>query len=199
MTHIHDSHNHNHHRPTGIVQGDIYILGRKGKDGRQYRPTPDGNFWEYMDEGDETWTVTDVPARGEQGEPLTWEDLTPEQRESLKGEQGEPLTWDDLTPEQKEELKGDKGDPGQSGVDVIAIYNGPPTEKDQTGATGFLYSPYIVFTVAHGFYGDDRVGIPQYRNIPFSVGFPGAKSGSNAKRILVKNTTLNQLLHKTIS
>lgn len=69
---------------------------------------------------------------------------------------------------------------------VVALYNGPPTEKEQTGATGFLYSPYIVFTVAHAFYGDDRVEVPRYRNIPYSVGLPGAKSGSSAKRILVK-------------
>lgn len=105
------THEHGYNQPTFVQTADIYILGRKGKDGRQYRPTPDGNFWEYMDEGDETWTVTDVPARGPQGEPLTWGDLTPEQRESLKGEKGDPLTWDDLTPEQKEVLKGDKGDP----------------------------------------------------------------------------------------
>jgi secreted trypsin-like serine protease len=69
---------------------------------------------------------------------------------------------------------------------VIAFYNGPPTEKEQTAATGFLYSPYIVFTVAHAFFGDDRVEVPRYRDIPYSVGLPGAKSGSNAKRILVK-------------
>ena len=75
---------------------------------------------------------------------------------------------------------------------VVAIYNGPPTEKEQTGLTGFLYSPYIVFTVAHGFYGDDRNEEPKYRNIPYSVGYPGAKSGSNAKRISVSKVFISK-------
>ena len=75
---------------------------------------------------------------------------------------------------------------------AVAIYNGPVTEKDQTGLSGFLYSPYLVFTVAHGFYGDDRISEPQYRNIPYSVGLPGEKSGSNAQRIAVDKVFISK-------
>ena len=59
------------------------------------------------------------------GTPLTWADLTAEQKASLKGEtgatgpqgpQGPALTFADLTPAQREALKGDKGDPGKDGL-----------------------------------------------------------------------------------
>lgn len=33
-----------------------------------------------------------------------------------RGEKGDPLTWDDLTPEQRESLRGEKGDRGEHGV-----------------------------------------------------------------------------------
>ena len=47
--------------------------------------------------------------KGEPGNDLTWDDLTPEQRDSLKGDEGQSLSWDDLTLEQKASLKGDPG------------------------------------------------------------------------------------------
>jgi len=40
------------------------------------------------------------------GDPFTFQDFTPEQKQELKGE---PFTFQDLTPEQKQELKGDTG------------------------------------------------------------------------------------------
>lgn len=40
-----------------------------------------------------------------------------------RGPKGDPLRFEDLTPEQKAELKGEKGDPGQDGKDgESAIY-----------------------------------------------------------------------------
>lgn len=59
------------------------------------------------------------------GTALTWDDLTAEQKASLKGDTGATgaqgpagpaLTFDDLTDEQKAALKGDKGDPGEDGM-----------------------------------------------------------------------------------
>lgn len=52
------------------------------------------------------------------GEPLTFNDLTDEQKEELRGLKGDPFTYDDFTFEQLEALKvkGDKGDPGQDGT-----------------------------------------------------------------------------------
>ena len=73
-------------------------------------------------------------ADGAPGAPLTWADLTAEQKASLKGDPG-PVNWGDLTAEQKAELKdelrfkysdftpaqlaalkGAKGDPGETGA-----------------------------------------------------------------------------------
>lgn len=51
--------------------------------------------------------------KGEQGEPLRFEDLNPEQKKELKGE---AFRFTDLTEEQKKELKGEKGEPGTNGV-----------------------------------------------------------------------------------
>lgn len=47
---------------------------------------------------------------------MTFEDLTEEQRESLKGD---PFTFEDFTEEQLASLKGDKGDKGQDGKDYV--------------------------------------------------------------------------------
>ena len=49
--------------------------------------------------------------------------------ESLKGKDG-TITFEELTPEQKATLKGDKGDTGETGP------QGPQGEKGDTGATG---------------------------------------------------------------
>jgi hypothetical protein len=51
---------------------------------------------------------------GEKGDPFTYEDFTPEQLENLRGPKGEDgtMTFEELTDEQKATLKGDKGDKG---------------------------------------------------------------------------------------
>jgi hypothetical protein len=48
------------------------------------------------------------------GDPMRYEDLTPEQKAELKGPKGDALRFEDLTEEQKAELKGPKGDDGVS-------------------------------------------------------------------------------------
>lgn len=67
--------------------------------------------------------------KGDSGNPLRFEDLTPEQKQELKGEKGEqgqrglkgekgdPLRFTDLTTEQKKQLKGEKGQDGTNGRD----------------------------------------------------------------------------------
>ena len=52
--------------------------------------------------------------KGDQGDPLTFEDLTPEQIEALRGPKGEDgtMSFEDLTDAQRESLKGPKGDQG---------------------------------------------------------------------------------------
>lgn len=54
-----------------------------------------------------------IPGRkGDKGDSLRFEDLTPDQLEALKGKDGKSITFDDLTESQKAELKGAKGDKG---------------------------------------------------------------------------------------
>ena len=59
--------------------------------------------------------ILGIGGRGEKGDP---------------GETGAPLTFDQLTAEQKAQLKGDKGEPGATGA------TGPAGPKGDTGATG---------------------------------------------------------------
>lgn len=59
--------------------------------------------------------ILGIGGRGEKGDP---------------GETGAPLTFDQLTTEQKAQLKGDKGEPGATGA------TGPAGPKGDTGATG---------------------------------------------------------------
>ena len=94
--------------------------------------------------------------KGDPGEPLTYDDLTPEQIEGLRGPQGEPFTYDDFTPEQLEGLRGPQGNsltyddltPGQiaelqrpateaaqlvsSAIDAATATNNAITEAEQT-------------------------------------------------------------------
>ena len=51
-----------------------------------------------------------IKIKGDKGDPMRYEDLTPEQKAELKGPKGDALRFEDLTPEQKAELKGPKGD-----------------------------------------------------------------------------------------
>jgi hypothetical protein len=55
---------------------------------------------------------------------------------------------------------------------------------DYCNGSGFLYSPRIVFTVAHGIYrGDDRKSEPTDKFEKLWVGYPGQKVTMNSKRI----------------
>ena len=51
-----------------------------------------------------------IKIKGDKGDPMRYEDLTPEQKAELKGPKGDALRFEDLTEEQKAELKGPKGD-----------------------------------------------------------------------------------------
>lgn len=51
-----------------------------------------------------------IKIKGDKGDPLRYEDLTPEQKAELKGPKGDALRYEDLTEDQKAELKGPKGD-----------------------------------------------------------------------------------------
>jgi len=89
---------------------------------------------------------------GDKGDPLTFDDLTEEQKAELKGapgDKGDPLTWDDLTPEQKAALRGPKGNPGKDGKDgmtaeeIVALVNetmGDPDDYPKAGSKTWVHS-----------------------------------------------------------
>nr|DAM67728.1 MAG TPA: leucine rich repeat protein [Caudoviricetes sp.] len=58
---------------------------------------------------DDTQITIPKGNKGDKGEPLKYEDLTPEQKEELKGKDG-TMSFEDLTEDQRATLKGDKGD-----------------------------------------------------------------------------------------
>ena len=99
----------------GSIKGTLQ--GVYGKDGLSaYEIALKNGF-----EGTETeWLASLKGADG----TMTFNDLTEEQKASLKGEQGiqgEPFTYDDFTAEQLAALKGDKGD---TGIGVSGVYLG---------------------------------------------------------------------------
>lgn len=65
--------------------------------------------------------ILGIGGRGEKGDP---------------GETGAPLTFDQLTDEQKAQLKGEKGDPGANGEKGEKGDTGEPGPKGDAGATG---------------------------------------------------------------
>lgn len=78
------------------------------------------------------------------------------------------------------------GEDAKSNTRTVAIYSGEPGVVSPVAFSGFLYSPNIVFTVAHGFYGDDRFDDPILKNGLYSVGYPGDAAKAIAKRVLVR-------------
>ena len=75
---------------------------------------------------------TGVKARAE----LSFKELSPQEKLSIKGDKGDPLKWDDLTYKQKASLKGETGDTGQASRVVKTDYdsdgNTLVTFNDQT-------------------------------------------------------------------
>lgn len=62
---------------------------------------------------------TGVKARAE----LSFKELSPQEKLSIKGDKGDPLRWEDLTYEQKVSLKGETGDTGQASRVVETKYD----------------------------------------------------------------------------
>ena len=160
-------------KPSRGPEGPQGVEGREGKQGPRGERGPGFTYADFTpdqllalkgpkgDNGD-TGPKGDPGAVGPQGKPgpkgadgtMTFEELTPEQRESLKGApgapgkdgtpgkdgdpgpKGDPFTYADFTPAQLAALKGPKGDPGKDGADgppgppgVNATTTSPATSK----------------------------------------------------------------------
>lgn len=95
--------------PQGI-QGEVGPAGPQGEVGPQGPVGPEG-------------------PKGADG-TMTFEDLTPEQKASLKGDKGDKGDTGAAGPQGEPGPKGDKGDPGETGP------QGPKGDKGDTGAQG---------------------------------------------------------------
>lgn len=95
--------------PQGI-QGEVGPVGPQGEVGPQGPVGPEG-------------------PKGADG-TMTFEDLTPEQKASLKGDKGDKGDTGAAGPQGEPGPKGDKGDPGETGP------QGPKGDKGDTGAQG---------------------------------------------------------------
>lgn len=95
--------------PQGI-QGEVGPVGPQGETGPQGPVGPEG-------------------PKGADG-TMTFEDLTPEQKASLKGDKGDKGDTGAAGPQGEPGPKGDKGDPGETGP------QGPKGDKGDTGAQG---------------------------------------------------------------
>lgn len=86
----------------------VNLKGPKGEDGTMY-------FEDLTDAQRESLKGP----KGDPGDPLTFEDLTPEQIEALRGPKGEDgtMSFEDLTDEQRESLRGPAGDTPQKYTD----------------------------------------------------------------------------------
>ena len=101
-------------------RGDRGLQGIRGPQGEKGEPGSQGEKGEKGDRGDRG-------LQGMKGDPLTWDDLTEEQKASLKGEQGiqgEPGP------------KGDKGDKGARGLQGIQGPEGPQGIQGVKGDKG---------------------------------------------------------------
>ena len=74
-------------------------------------------------------------AKGDKGDPLTWNDLTEEQKASLKGEKGD---------------KGDQGIQGEQGPQGIQGEKGDKGDKGNDGASGGMLFPKMDFNAEDG-------------------------------------------------
>lgn len=86
---------------------------------------------------------TGVKARAE----LSFKELSPQEKLSIKGDKGDPLKWDDLTYEQKASLKGETGDTGEASRVV-------KTDYDSDGNTLITFNDKSTVKINHGSKGE---------------------------------------------
>jgi hypothetical protein len=105
-----------------IVKGETGPIGPQGLQGEVGPAGPQGEVGPQGPVGPEG-------PKGADG-TMTFEDLTPEQKASLKGDKGDKGDTGAAGPQGEPGPKGDKGDPGETGP------QGPVGPKGDTGETG---------------------------------------------------------------
>ena len=115
------------------------IQGPRGEQGIQGEPGPKG---EKGDRGDRGLQGIQGP-QGEKGEPGSQGEKGEKGDRGdrgLQGMKGDPLTWDDLTDEQKASLKGEQGAPGPRGEQGIQGEPGPKGDKGESGENAPVFT-----------------------------------------------------------
>lgn len=186
------------------------LAGLKGSQGL---PGVKGDPFKYEDFTPEQLAALQGP-KGEPGQDgtVSFDELTEEQKLSLKGDKGdtgEPFTYEDFTPEQLASLKGEKGDKGADGTMVFedlteeqkATLKGEKGEKGEKGDTGAPFT-YDMFTPAQlaalkgekGEKGDQgergEQGIQGLQGVQGVQGLPGTVDYS----LVYKKTEIDKML-----
>lgn len=145
-------------------KGDPGEPGRDGVDGKPGERGPRGLPGDKGERGEQgpqgergPQGVPGEPGKDGQDGTMTFEDLAPKQRESLrgprgvpgedgdkgepgeqglKGDKGDPFTYEDFTDEQLQNLKGERGEPGERGPAGPAGNDGKDGADGSTGPQG---------------------------------------------------------------
>ena len=125
---------------------------------------------------------------------MTFEDLTPEQKESLKGDKGSPFLYEDFTEEQLENLRGPAGKDGQDGTNGIDGKDGTNGLDGESGAT---FTPSIDEEGNLSWTNDKGLENPATVNIKGPQG-PIGQAGINGQDGIVDYTQVNAYIDEKI-
>lgn len=83
-------------------------------------------------------------SKGDKGDSFTFDDFTSEELELLRGQDGKDFTYEDFTPEQLELLKGKDGTNGKDGLDgkSFAFEDLNEDQKEQLKGNPFTYEDF---------------------------------------------------------
>lgn len=162
-----------------LPKGDRGLQGIQGERGLQGEPGPKGEKGDKGDRGERGMQGIQGKQglqgeRGLQGEKGEKGDRG---ERGLQGMKGDPLTWADLTEEQKASLKGEKGAPGPQGERGEQGIQGEPGPKGEQGIQG-KDAPVFTFEM-------DEIIYVELLNQTFFHGYlivDGEKSSSYAPR-----------------
>lgn len=129
-------------RDSGFFKGEKGEQGERGPQGESI-VGPQGPQGPQGEQGQSI--VGPQGPQGEKGEAFKYSDFTPAQLEALRGPKGADgtMTFEDLTPEQKASLKGDKGDTGPQGPQGESVVGpqGPQGPQGEPGTPGTPGTP----------------------------------------------------------
>lgn len=122
-----------------LPKGDRGLQGIQGERGLQGEPGPKGEKGDKGDRGERGMQGIQGK-QGLQGERGLQGEKGEKGERGLQGIKGDPLTWADLTDEQKASLKGEQGTPGRPGERGEQGIQGEPGPKGEKGQDADSYT-----------------------------------------------------------